>query len=146
MGSEMCIRDRVKGPNVDIVTKAPYEFGIETQYDVVVSGNCLEHVENPFLWIKEVEKITKSGGLVCIITPYSIGPHRFPVDCWRILPDAYSYLLERHCNYKLLECEISTPPSIGTRFFSKRAYLKWVPRLMPSTLKNKLAIPGNSDT
>jgi len=81
------------GPNVDIVAKGPYDFGLQEQYDVVVSGNCLEHVENPFKWIKQVSTVTKPGGLLCIITPFSLPPHGFPVDCWRILPDGYRSLL-----------------------------------------------------
>jgi SAM-dependent methyltransferase len=138
--------DLASGPNVDIVTKGPYDFGIEQKYDVVISGNCLEHVENPFRWIKEVERITKRGGYLCIITPWSLPEHRFPVDCWRILPDGYKYLLEQHCQYKLLECKINVPPDIGIRFFSKRWYLKWVTYLLPSYLKSKFGIPATQDT
>ena len=138
--------DLVRGPNVDVVSRGPYDFGIGEKYDVVVSGNCLEHVENPFMWVKEVERITKPNGLLCIITPYSIGPHRFPVDCWRILPDGYKYLLEKHCKYKMIECEINTPSPTGTRFFSKRPYLRWVPYLFPRSLRSKLAIPRTQDT
>ena len=138
--------DLVKGPNVDIVAKGPYDFGIEQKFDVVISGNCLEHVENPFKWIKEVERITKPGGILCIITPLSLPQHRFPVDCWRILPDGYKYLLESHCQYKILECEINIPPDRGTRFFSKRRYLRWVPYLLPRCLKSKISIPATQDT
>jgi 2-polyprenyl-3-methyl-5-hydroxy-6-metoxy-1,4-benzoquinol methylase len=76
--------DMIKGPNVDIVSKTPYNFNLKKQFDVVVSGNCLEHVEAPWKWIKEVVKVTKKGGIVCIITPFSLGEHRYPVDCWRI--------------------------------------------------------------
>jgi 2-polyprenyl-3-methyl-5-hydroxy-6-metoxy-1,4-benzoquinol methylase len=83
--------DITSGPNVDIVSKGPYDFGLINQYDIVISGNCLEHVEAPWKWIKQVEKVTRPGGFVCIITPFAIGIHGYPVDCYRILPDAYRY-------------------------------------------------------
>src|SRR4051812_49111811 len=70
-----CGLDMVSGPNVDVVSKAPYDFGLDRQFDIVVSGNCLEHVESPWQWIREVYKATKKGGLVCIITPFSFGEH-----------------------------------------------------------------------
>lgn len=101
--------DIIEGPNVDIVSKSPYDFGIDKQFDVVVSGNCLEHVEAPWKWIKEVIKVTKKGGIVCIITPFSLGEHRYPVDCWRILPDGYRYLLEKENNFTILETKLNRP-------------------------------------
>jgi SAM-dependent methyltransferase len=95
--------DIASGKNVDILAKSNYDFGIYDLFDVVVSGNCMEHVEAPWLWIKEVERVTKRGGLVCIIVPFSIGEHRYPVDCWRILPDGFRYLMEEVCKFEILE-------------------------------------------
>ena len=100
--------DIEKGPNVDIVEKGLYNFGLDKEsYDVIISGNCLEHVQAPWLWIKEIEKIIKKKGLICIIVPYNIAIHRFPLDCWRILPDGMKYLLEKHCNFKIIECSLN---------------------------------------
>jgi len=131
--------DIISGPNVDIVSLSSYEFGVEKQYDVVVSGNCLEHVEAPWKWIKEVENVTKDGGIVCIITPFSAGEHRYPVDCWRILPDGYRYLLEKENNFTVLETKINTPSSeIRYKFFDSRAKLKWIFNLMPRRIKKVL--------
>jgi SAM-dependent methyltransferase len=102
--------DMTEGPNVDIVSISAYDFGIDKKFDVVVSGNCLEHVEAPWKWISELVKVTKKGGLVCIITPFSLGEHRYPVDCWRILPDGYRFLLEKENNFKILETRFNCPP------------------------------------
>ncbi len=95
------------GPNVDVVSKGNYDFGLDKQYDVIVSGNCLEHVENPQQWIWEVEKYVKPGGIVCIITPFTIPEHRFPLDCWRILPDAYRYMMEKQAGFEIIETRIN---------------------------------------
>jgi SAM-dependent methyltransferase len=128
------------GPNVDIVSKGPYDFGIEKKFDVVVSGNCLEHVEAPWLWIKEVEKAIKRGGYLCIIMPFNLGEHRFPVDCYRILPDGFKYLLCIQSNFELIESKITNPPS-KIRFFTTRSYLKFLYYILPKKIKTALIKP-----
>jgi SAM-dependent methyltransferase len=122
--------DMIEGPNVDIVSKGPYDFGIYKQFDVIVSGNCLEHVEAPWKWIKEVVKVMKRGGIICIITPFSLGEHRYPVDCWRILPDGYRYLLEKENNFTILETKLNRPePEIRYKTIQTRSegFLKIFP-------------------
>jgi len=97
--------DLAEGKNVDIVSRSAYDFDLpDNVFDVVVSGNCLEHVEAPWLWIDEVEKAVKPGGLICIIVPFYVGPHRYPLDCWRILPDGMRYLLKKSGNLEIIEC------------------------------------------
>ena len=87
--------DTEAGENVDIVAIDEYNFDIpDESFDVVVSGSTAEHVKNIFLWIKEIARVTKKGGLICIITPSRIDEHRFPVDCWRIIPDGMIYMFE----------------------------------------------------
>jgi SAM-dependent methyltransferase len=127
--------DIVEGPNVDIVSKSKYLFGVDRKFDVVVSGNCLEHVEAPWLWVKEVEKIINTGGLVCVITPFSIGEHRYPVDCWRILPDGYKYLFETVADFTVIESFINNNPIQKIRFFNSRPNLMWLYRLLPEKIK-----------
>lgn len=102
-----CGLDIAAGPNVDVVSKSLYEFGLDKQFDVVVTGNCLEHVEAPWKLIQEIHNVTKKGGLVCIITPLTLPEHRYPLDCWRILPDGYRYMLEKECDFTILETKIN---------------------------------------
>lgn len=137
--------DIASGPNVDWVSKGPYDFGIDYLFDVVISGNCMEHVEAPWLWIKEIEKITKPGGLICIVLPFTLPEHRFPLDCWRILPDGFRYLLEKHCRFNILECRINTPAT-EHKFFNNRPSLAWVLRFTPHKIKRLIAIHGVQDT
>jgi len=88
--------DIESGKNVDLVPRDPYGW-IEipdASYDVVISGQVLEH--NPQFWktLVEIRRVTRIGGLVCLIIP-STGPiHKFPVDCWRFLPDSASPILD----------------------------------------------------
>ena len=81
------------GSNVDIVLDHPYKWAIPSaSYDVVVSGQALEHVRQPWLWIKEIARITTLGGKVCVIAPHTWHYHEFPVDCWRVWPEGMSGL------------------------------------------------------
>ena len=89
--------------NVDIVIPDLYTWNIENAYDVVVSGQCLEHVKDTHKWILQVKKALRVGGLACIIAPWEWVEHKHPVDCWRILPDGMKFLLEEICGFKILE-------------------------------------------
>jgi SAM-dependent methyltransferase len=98
-GCEYLGLDTHKGPNVDVIVE-PYDFG-DYQYDVVVSGQVLEHVEDMHRWRDAVLRIIRPGGLLCVIAPHSWGLHRYPKDCWRIFPDGMEWLFQ---SLEILEC------------------------------------------
>jgi len=88
-GAEYIGLDVASGPNVDVVPQDPYDWSelADTSFDVVISGQALEHIEFPWLTFEQIARKLKSGGLACLIAP-SRGPeHRFPVDCYRYYPD-----------------------------------------------------------
>lgn len=86
--------DICTGENVDIVADNVYNYPVQDEtYDVVISGQTIEHVENVYLWFAEIVRCLKKGGLLCVIGPMKWPIHRFPIDCWRILPDGMSYLM-----------------------------------------------------
>jgi SAM-dependent methyltransferase len=94
-GVEYVGLDADMGPNVDIVPKDSYNWNeIEDEsFDVIVSGQVLEHVEFPWLTVEQVAKKLKFGGLACLIAP-SRGPeHRYPHDCYRYYPDGMRALI-----------------------------------------------------
>jgi SAM-dependent methyltransferase len=74
--------------NTDIVVTG-YDWPIaDATYDAVISGQALEH--DPWFWVtmQNMARVTKPGGLVILVVP-SAGPvHRYPVDCYRFLPDS----------------------------------------------------------
>jgi len=81
--------DIESGPNVDLVLNRPYDWSmLQTDYfDVVISGNVLEHVEFPWITFSEMARILKPGGLLCVVVPNGFREHRYPVDCWRFFTD-----------------------------------------------------------
>ncbi len=86
--------DLEPGKNVDCVAPEPYSWPFkEDSFDVVISGQCIEHTQNLHAWFRELARVLKPGGLTGIIVPWNFNIHRHPVDCWRILPDGMTYLL-----------------------------------------------------
>jgi SAM-dependent methyltransferase len=99
-----CGLDIQQGNNVDILAKSPEDWGIEKEsYDVVISGQVLEHVNDMVSFMLSMKSALKKDGLMCVIAPWSGRFHRHPIDCWRILPDGMIWLLEKICNLTILE-------------------------------------------
>jgi len=77
------------------VSPEEYRFPIEDNtFDIVLSGQVIEHVKKIWRWMPELARICKPGGLVITINPISWGYHEAPVDCWRIYPEGIRALHE----------------------------------------------------
>lgn len=87
--------DITGGKNVDLVVPE-YEWSSipPNTFDVVVSGQCLEHVPMPWRWIRSVSRIVKPGGLIYVTAPNTWAFHEYPVDCWRVWPDGLRALFD----------------------------------------------------
>jgi SAM-dependent methyltransferase len=78
----------------------PYKFPIpDNTYDVVLSGQVIEHVQEIWKWMKELKRVTKINGIIFTINPVSWPYHEAPLDCWRIFPSG----IEALANYCELE-------------------------------------------
>lgn len=112
--------DVLSGPNVDVVvdprTWAPLP---DNSCDYIISGSCLEHVETPWLWAKAMERCLKPGGICIVIMPFSFGEHKYPVDCYRILPDGLRFLFTKWAGLCCLECAF-TPGNTDTYFVGRK--------------------------
>jgi SAM-dependent methyltransferase len=87
--------DTVAGPNVDVVAQDPFTFPFDGDiFDVVISGSTMEHVTAIWRWVPELVRVLKPGGLLAIHTHWKFPEHRYPVDCWRIMPDGMRYLFD----------------------------------------------------
>lgn len=101
--------DLREGNNVDIIIENPYEWKEldENSFDVVVTGQALEHVEFFWLTMEQINKVLKPGGLCCIIVP-STGPiHRNPLDCYRFNEDGVRSLA-KYVKFDILESGTTT--------------------------------------
>lgn len=80
--------DITDGENVDIIGYS----NIKKTYDIVVSGQVMEHVKDPWDWLKNLAKY--SNKYVCIIAPWKFKEHKHPIDTFRYLPDGMRALFE----------------------------------------------------
>jgi len=87
--------DLAPGNNVDRVMTSEFNTGLPDSFAAgAISGQCLEHCRNPFTLVKEIFRICRRGGYVLLTAPWTFQIHRYPVDCWRILPDGMETLIE----------------------------------------------------
>lgn len=105
--------DIVNGPNVDTVASSLYSYPFpDNKFDFVISGQCMEHVQDLHRWIQEVVRVTSPNGYICLIAPSSWEEHRHPIDCWRILPDGMKFLFNL-AGIKEIEIYNKTPDCVG---------------------------------
>lgn len=103
-------------PGLTYVAKEEYHYPINDQsYDLIISGQVIEHVKKIWLWIPELKRILKKGGVIIIINPISWPYHEFPVDCWRIYPEGMKAL----CDDNQLEVLLSRFESIEAEHFAE---------------------------
>lgn len=88
--------DLSPGPNVDVVLSDERHWRnvASESFDIVVSGQTLEHCRWPWLFMEGIARICKHGGRVCVIAPFQWEYHPSPLDCWRIFPDGMRAVME----------------------------------------------------
>lgn len=100
--------DIVTGPNVDVISTFDRLLFEDNAFDVVISGQCLEHAERPWMLVREMARVLKPGGIVCWIAPWCFQVHRdalCPYDRWRILDDGMKILL-KEAGLDLIDCQM----------------------------------------
>lgn len=112
-----------------------YQFPIESnQYDIVLSGQVIEHVRKIWTWLGELKRVTRPGGKVITINPVSWPYHECPIDCWRIFPDGIRSLAEELdlevdlCLFDSLEKEQILQRDPRTTFIPGASYAYWPPK------------------
>lgn len=53
------------------------------RFDFVVCTEVLEHTVQPFDAVRELRRVTKTGGLAFVTTPFNLRIHGPLPDCWR---------------------------------------------------------------
>ena len=92
----------------------PYDWSqIKTDsFDIVISGQALEHIEFFWITISEMTRVLKKDGLLCVIVPLGWDEHRYPVDCYRFLSDGM-VSLARYVSLELLHVHTNCAPSLN---------------------------------
>jgi len=96
------------GENVDIV-------GFEAlkkypKFKVLISGQTMEHVNRPWEWLKSL--VPFFSDYICIIAPWSLHEHRYPIDTYRYMPDGMRDLFD-YAGIKEIQIFKSRKDTIG---------------------------------
>lgn len=86
--------DAEPGANVDRVGSAYAIPEADESFDLVLSGQTLEHLTLPLLATEEMKRVCRAQGWVLLVAPFFVAEHRYPIDCWRFLPDGMRFLLD----------------------------------------------------
>jgi SAM-dependent methyltransferase len=110
--------DQAHGPNVDVVAADPFSFPFpDNSFDVVISGSTMEHVTAIWKWIPELVRVLVPGGFLAIHTHWQFPEHRYPVDCWRVLPDGMKFIFDETKQLERYEIKIANHMDIiGSAF------------------------------
>lgn len=71
------------GPGIDYVCSVTSLPMADCSVDLIVSQEVLEHVDDPFLAMREIYRVLKKGSQAYIQLPFIIGYHPCPQDYWR---------------------------------------------------------------
>jgi SAM-dependent methyltransferase len=93
------------GLGVDVVGDAHRlsHFLRERSVDAVVSGSVLEHLQAPWLFAAEVNRVLKPGGLVYHEAPGVWPAHAQPNDFWRMSAEGLRALFGPETGFEVLE-------------------------------------------
>lgn len=103
--------DIESGPNVDVVMDKLYSWDSlqDESFDYVISGQAFEHIEYPWLTIREIYKKLKPDGIICIIAPNGLLEHRYPVDCYRYYADGLQ-AIAKWGGFEIIEVSVAGIP------------------------------------
>lgn len=91
-GLEWVTCDILPHPSVQCVKPDPFTLPFPDQhFDLVVSGQMLEHCQNPFKAVAEMRRVLKIGSCLAVIVP-STGPRHDLQDGWRFMDDAFRFI------------------------------------------------------
>lgn len=111
-----------RGSQLTYRMRSEYEIEAPADtFDIVVSGQVIEHVRKPWIWLRELARVCKPGGLVLTVNPVSWPYHEAPIDCWRIYPEGMRAL----CDEAGLNVELSLFESLEPRplaFYPGKSY------------------------
>ncbi len=106
-----------------------YDFPVEeNKYDIILSGQVIEHVQHIWHWVKELKRVTKVGGRIVTINPVSWPYHEAPLDCWRIFPEGIKAIAEinelkvKECIFESLEIEKILKYDRKSKFIPGKSY------------------------
>lgn len=113
--------DKKPGKNIDVVGDAlNLPFSNHT-FDTLISTQVLEHIEKPWIMVKEIYRVLKPGGICILTAPFLTPYHPDPNDFFRYTKEGLESLFKNE-GFEIIECS-----SYGQLFtvFSEFVRFSW---------------------
>lgn len=68
---------------------------VDATFDVVISTEVLEHIPDPDVYLMEVKRVLKPGGMFFFTVPFLMSLHEVPHDYYRYTPFALELIFNR---------------------------------------------------
>lgn len=96
--------DILPGPNVDVVGDAHMlgDYFPSKEFDFVYSSSVLEHMVQPWVFVRELNKVMKKGAVFLGATHQVLGLHDTPWDFYRFSEHAWQGLFNNATGFEIL--------------------------------------------
>lgn len=88
-------RSRENPANKVEVTESGIILCHDNEFDFIISGQMLEHCEDPIQAVSEACRVLKRNGLFFLVAPSSGPDHKYPIDCYRFYPDSFKVFAKK---------------------------------------------------
>lgn len=126
--------DVFEGENIDIVSSAEDIPVSDNTFDVIVTQETLEHVQDPFKAMSELYRILKPKGTLYCQLPFIIGYHPGPHDYWRFTKEGVEEIAKRE-GFTIIERGISVNGGSGYYRISVEFFSVLVSCILPFIYK-----------
>lgn len=100
------------GDNIDYVGSVENIPCGDSEFDLIITQEVLEHVRNPNKAMSEIYRVLKKSSIAYIQLPFIIGYHPCPNDYWRYTHQGIEELA-KSSGFEVLKIEASVGPAVG---------------------------------
>lgn len=104
--------DIYPGKNIYYVARAESIPEKDNFFDLVITQEVLEHVQDPFKAMNEIFRVLKPNGILYCQLPFIIGYHPGPTDFWRFTKEGIEEIIKRN-GFEINEVGISVGGATG---------------------------------
>ena len=102
--SEYVTFDMIKKEGIDVVGDILNLSFKDESFDTVISTQVLEHVEKPWIMVKEIQRILRKDGICILTAPFLVPYHADPCDYFRYTKKGIESLFKNE-NFEIIECD-----------------------------------------